>query len=485
MSISQQVASSPRFRWFVLANVSLGTFMATLDSSIVNVALPTISSQLSADLPTVQWVVAAYLLTISSLLPVFGRIADLFGRKKIYSSGFLLFTLGSLLCGISNSIWFLVSMRVIQAIGAAMMMANSAAIVTSVFPPKERGRALGLIGTVVALGSLTGPALGGILVGLAGWRSIFYLNLPIGIIAYIAAQIVLPRDNPNQAKESFDFAGAFLFTLGMITLLLGISNGHDWGWTSLPVLSALLLGVLCLGMFIVTESKVKHPLIDISLFRIRAFWAGNLAGLLSFVAMFSNTMLMPFYLQHILGYNPSMVGLLMTSFPVVMAVVAPVSGHISDRTGPVILTTGGLVTSALGLLYLANLTATASAWQVIPGPVLMGLGAGMFNSPNNSSVMGSVPPPKLGVASGINALVRNVGMVSGIAFSVSLFESHRGAALQGILNPTPAQDVAAFMSAYHIVLYSAAVIALAAALISLNRKTRQQAGRPAADRANH
>lgn len=444
--------------------------MSTLDSSIVNVALPTISSKLHSDLSVLQWVVTAYLLVISSLLPVFGRIADLVGRKKVFILGFLIFTLGSLLCGLANNIWFLVGMRVIQAIGASMLMANSAAIITSTFPPQERGRALGLVGTVVALGNLSGPAIGGLLLGIASWRSIFFINLPIGLLGYWAGQMILPPDQPRRDKETFDTLGAVLFASGMISLLFALNNGRDWGWYTAPILGGLILGTILLISFFVTETRVNHPMIDLSLFKNRPFFIGNVSGFLSFVAMFSNIMLMPFYLQHILNFQPSQVGLLMTAFPLVMAIVAPLSGRASDRMGPVALTTTGLVLISLGLFYLTTVSATSSAWAVLPGPILMGMGSGMFQSPNNSSVMSSVPKPKLGIAGGINALVRNVGMVVGIALSVTLFENRHAALLAGITNPDPVQQTAAFMTAYHTVLYTGAAIALVAAFISLNRK---------------
>lgn len=462
--------SSPRYRWFILATVSVGTFMSTLDSSIVNVALPTISGELHASLSTLQWVVTAYLLTISSLLPVFGRIADLLGRRRVFSLGFLVFTLGSILCGVAPNIWFLIGMRILQAIGASMLMANSAALIIANFSPKERGRALGLTGTVVALGSLTGPALGGILVGLLNWRSIFFINLPIGILGYLAARIILPHDKPLQNKETFDFVGALFFTFGMISLMFAISNGQSWGWSSYPILGGLFLGTLSLAFFFHTEVRVPNPMIDLSMFRIRPFFIGNITGLLSFVAMFANMMLMPFYLQHVLNYSPARVGLVMTAFPLAMAIIAPLSGHASDRIGPIALTTSGLFVSAISFFYLSTLTITSLFWQIVPGLLLMGLGAGLFQSPNNSSVMSSVPPNKLGVAGGISALVRNVGMVIGISFSVSLFQNREASLLLGVNNPTPLQQVTAFVGAYHTVMLASMSIALIAALISLNRK---------------
>jgi len=465
----ETIKNSPNYRWYVLATVAVGTFMATLDSSIVNVALPTISGQLNSNLSTLQWVVTAYLLTITSLLPVFGRLADLVGRKKVFALGFLVFILGSALCGLAQNIWFLVATRVFQAVGAAMLMSNSAAIITSIFPPKERGKALGLTGTVVALGSLTGPALGGILIGLAGWRSIFYINVPIGFIGFTAVLLILPMDIPSKEKESFDFIGALTFTLGMILVLLGITNGEGWGWTSIPVLLSLVLGTALLVLFVLTERKVKHPMINLSLFRNRPFLIGNLSGGLSFVAMFANTMILPFYLQGVLNYKPTQVGMILMVFPVVMAIVAPISGHASDKFGPMVLTTSGLVITGLGLFYFSTLSATASFYQILPGSMLMGLGAGMFQSPNNSSVMSSVPPQKLGIAGGINSLVRNLGMVTGIAWSVALFE-----AMGGVTMPKPGQ-INAFMSAYHAVMLVGMAIALVAAVISFNRKSYAKA----------
>lgn len=447
--------------------------MSTLDSSILNVALPTISNKLNSNLSTLQWVVTAYLLTISSLLPVFGRVADLLGRKRIFSIGFLVFTLGSVLCSSATNIWFLIGMRILQAVGASMLMANSAAIITANFSPKERGRALGLMGTVVALGSLTGPALGGLLVGMFNWQSIFYINLPIGVLGYLAAQIILPSDKPQSNSETFDYVGALFFTLGITSLMFAISNGQGWGWSSYPILIGLTVGTLSLVLFFHTEIRIANPMIDLSLFRIRVFLIGNLTGLLSFVAMFANVILMPFYLQQVLSYNPTQVGLLMTSFPLMMAIVAPLSGHLSDRIGPAVLTTTGLSMTALGLFYLSSLTTTSLFWQIAPGLLMMGLGAGLFQSPNNSSVMSSVPPNKLGVAGGINALVRNVGMVIGIAFSVSLFESRQTMFLIGINNPTSVQTINAFVSAYQTVMLVSMGIAILAALISLNRKRRR------------
>ncbi|MGC7870495.1 MFS transporter [Desulfosporosinus sp. SYSU MS00001] len=464
------IREHPNIRWFILLTVSVGTFMSTLDSSIVNVALPTISTAFKTDLQTLQWVVTGYLLTISSLLPIFGRLADILGRKRIFSIGFIIFTVGSALCGLSTNVFMLIGFRVFQALGASMLMANSQAITVAAFSPHERGRALGLTGTTVALGSLTGPALGGLIVGLVGWEYIFYINVPIGIIGFIASQIILPDDKPTEEREPFDVSGAFLFSIGMVALLFAINNGEDYGWYSAPILLGIIAGFILLTSFFVIEQKVKAPMINLSLYKIKPFAIGNISGFLSFVATFCNTMLMPFVLQHSFNWSPEKIGLLMATFPVVMAIIAPTSGYLSDKIGPVFLTTGGLVITGMGLFFLATLTIKSPFWYIMIGTILMGLGSGMFQSPNNSSVMGAVPRHMLGTAGGLNALVRNVGMVVGTTLAVSVFDARQNRILTGLTKPTLVQQVSASLSAYHTVMIIGGVVALIAAFLSMSRK---------------
>ncbi|MBO8169954.1 MAG: MFS transporter [Thermoanaerobacteraceae bacterium] len=449
-------------KWVIHATISIGVFMATLDGSIVNVALPTIARNFRTPLETLQWVVTAYLLTISSLLPVFGRLADILGKKLVYSTGFLIFVLGSALCGLSSQVYMLIVMRVIQAAGASMLMANAPGIITGIFPPQERGRALGLIGTVVAIGSMTGPALGGILVTQFGWSSIFFINVPVGLLGYIAARRTLPPDRKNEYREPFDWFGAISFTGGMLLLLLGISNGKDVGWTSPGITGSILTGIILLVAFVIIERRVTYPLIDLSLFNNKTFSAGASAGLISFISMFSVMILIPFYLQDILGLPPYQVGLTMTTFPLAMGVIAPISGWLSDKIGHVLLTTSGLAVNTLGLLFLTTLTADTGVAGVAGRLVVLGVGIGIFQSPNNSSVMGAVPRPKLGVAGGINSLVRNVGMVIGIAFSVSLFTARR-AALSDL------GTVGSFLQSLDSVFYWSAAISTVGILVSAMR----------------
>ncbi len=454
--------------WVIFSVVAISTFMATLDSSIVNVALPVITRVLNTDINLAQWIVTGYLLTISSLLPIFGRAGDMYGQRRVLTAGMILFVLSSALCGMSASIWMLISSRILQAIGAAMMMSNGPAIIATTFPVNQRGRALGSIGTVVALGSVAGPSIGGILVGAFGWQSIFYINIPIGLAGFVMGRVLLPEG--KRKDETFDFAGSFLFTLSISSILLVLSHGGSWGWSSFPVIAGSITGITSLILFIYTENVVRHPMLDLSLFRNWPFLAGNMSGLLSFMAMFSNAILLPFFLTRISNLSPSQVGLIITPFPLVMGVVAPVSGYLSERIKPVILTTLGLTITAAGLGTMSSVTAGTSIYHIAVVQAALGLGSGLFQSPNNNSVISSVIREKMGIAGGMNALMRNIGMVTGTAISVSIFENQRVGFLSGISAPTAIQMNDAFIHGFHYALLTGACIAAAGAFISLNRR---------------
>ncbi|MGI6713400.1 MAG: MFS transporter [Bacillota bacterium] len=455
--------NKPYYHWVIFAAVAVGTFMATLDSSIVNVALPTISETFKVELPVLQWVVTAYLLTISSLLPTLGRLADMYGRSWIFNYGLLSFAFGSLCCGLSSTVSTLVLSRVIQAIGAAMMMANSMGIITAVFPQKMRGRALGTMGAVVAAGSITGPSFGGIIISNWGWPAIFFVNIPIGIIGFFAGLVILPQDK-HLGQESFDLLGAVLFAAGMISLLLGLSLAEEYGWGSGLILMLLFGALMLLALFIGHEIKCPYPMIDLTLFRNHIFAAGNAAGLISFIVIFSVNILMPFYLQTILYLEPRQVGMMLTPFPLVMAFFSPFSGWLSDKVGPMIPTILGLGIGALNVISMAFLTAESSMVSVAVRLGIMGMAMSIFQAPNNSAVLGSVPRHKLGVAGGIVATVRNLGMVLGIAFSVTVFSSRQGAYLA-----SGAGKVPAFMHGFRVAMVMAAGFCILGAIMSIIR----------------
>ncbi|MHB1416725.1 MAG: MFS transporter [Chloroflexota bacterium] len=417
----------PNHKWWVLAAVQIGVLMSTIDSGIVSVSLPTIMRQFHADVAMIQWTVLAYLLTITVTLLPFGRLADMYGRKQIYVLGFVIFTAGSALCGASGSAEQLSLFRALQALGASMLMANGMAITTAVFPARERGRALGIQGTVVATGTTIGPTIGGLLTQWLGWRSIFYVNIPIGVIGIIAvalavnsSEIVLTR--PGH-RPSFDLAGALTAAVGLLALLLGLSGIGQLG---LPGETAwVLYGVAAAALvtFITIERRVAEPMIDLGLFQRRLFALGSVAALLSFLAFSANSFLLPFYLQLILGFPPSQAGLLMTPTSLAIAVVAPVSGWLSDRLGARLLSTLGMSIVCLALFSLSRLDASSGYTDVVLRLVLLGFGQGIFQSPNSSSVMGAVPRERYGVASGFISMMRNLGMVVGTGLASSVLMS--------------------------------------------------------------
>lgn len=450
--------------WRAFSVAASGTFMATLDAGIVNTALPTIGLGFGASLAQVQWIVAGYFLVISCLLPLFGRMGDMYGRRRLYSLGFLVFTTASLFCGSAPALWALIAARVGQGVGAAMLMANGPGIIMAAFPGPKRGRALGITGMTVALGSLAGPGLGGLLIQGFGWRSVFYLNLPIGLFGLFLARRFLPPQE-RLHDETLDLGGAALFALGMVGLLLAMTHGHDWGWTSAPVLAGLGVALVAFPGFAAWERRCKHPMLDLSLFRIWPFFSGNVVAFLAFMSMFTNAILLPFYLHGQLGLEPYATGLVLSSLPLTMAVAAPVSGYLSERVNFATLTSIGLGVMSCGLILLSLLASDSPLWRVYLAQVVLGLGVGMFMSPNNNSVLSSAPQDKVGLVGGVLALVRNVGMVSGIAVAITVFEGFQGRSLNAGAASGPA-----FMTGFHAALTTGALLAAGGACLSLFRR---------------
>ncbi len=456
----------PRYKWRAMLVVSIGIFMATLDASIVNLALPTLRNYFNTDIATIEWVILSYLLTITTLLLTLGRLSDMYGRKSMFLAGLLIFTLGSGLCSLSASADQLIAFRVVQGLGAAMLMANSPAIITAVFPHTERGKALGLIGTVVSIGSMSGPALGGFLIDWVGWQSIFYINIPVGLLGTVYAWKTLKPDRVHGGQK-FDIKGAILMFLSLISLVLVITRGLALGWDSPTIIGLSILFPVFLIWFVFVEKRADQPMVDLSLFRNRPFSASNASGFLSFVAMFAVIILMPFYMKDILGYNEKLMGMAFIAIPLVMALVAPVSGWISDRTNSFLLSSMGMAVSCLALFLLANLDQDATFFDIVVRMGMIGLGMGLFQSPNNSIVMGSVPKDRLGIAGGMLGTVRNLGMVTGIAISGAVLTS-------GIQSNQAAGLVyeAAFLGGFHDAFMVAAVICSVGIITSLMRGKR-------------
>lgn len=392
--------------------------MTPLDGSIVTVAIPSIASSIKIGLEAAVWIPLAYLLLLTVLLINVGRLADLKGRKRFYTVGFIIFTVGSALCGASVTDLQLVVFRAMQGIGAAFVAANSAAIVTDSFPRWERGKALGINTMAVYMGLMAGPVIGGILVQNYGWRSIFYVNVPIGMLVVALTTLKLrEKARSNQMGVGFDFAGGTTLSIALASLLVVLTLGGTFGWVSAPTLALLVLSGVMFILFLRVESGfVRYPTFDLSLFtRNRLFAAANTSAFLSYVAVNGVTLMISIYLQSIQGLGPQAAGLYLIAQSTAMALLSPVSGWLSDRFGSRLLSSLGMFLVTLGLYLFSQLNAVSSALDVISRLVLVGVGFGLFSSPNTSAVMGSVRQMKLGVAAGTLGTMRFMGQSIGVA----------------------------------------------------------------------
>jgi len=444
-------------KWWVFLAVGIGTFMSALDGSVVNTILPVLRDYFKSDVESVEWAVVIYLLVVSSLLLTFGRLGDLRGHKGMYASGFLIFVTASAVCGLAPSVLVLVAARMVQAVGAAMLFANSPAILTRSFPPQQRGQALGLQAMMTYLGLTVGPSLGGWLTQSISWRAVFYINVPVGLLGFILSLVFIPADKPEAAHtERFDWPGALLFSAGLVALLLGLNQGHAWGWTSLAVLACAAAALILLGGFLRIEMRTPSPMLDLSLFSQRVFSASTASAILNYVCLYCVIFLMPFYLLQGRGLNPAQAGLLLTAQPIIMAVIAPISGFLSDRIGSRLLSTFGMLVMAGGLFLLSGLKPDSANSAILLGLAVTGLGTGIFISPNTSALMGSAPRQRQGIASGILATARNVGMVLGVGLAGAILTSVM--AIQGGNNT--------LFDAVHTGLLVGAGVALVGAFIS-------------------
>jgi EmrB/QacA subfamily drug resistance transporter len=452
-------------RWKILPVLLLAPFMGSLDGSIVNVALPTIASRLGVGLGGIQWAVSSYLIVISALVLVFGKIADKIGKVRVFEYGFLVFGAGSALCALAWSLPVLILARSAQAVGASMFMSSNQGIIATIFPPEERGRALGLIGTTVAVGTMVGPPLGGIMVDLFSWQSLFLINIPISLFAFAAGLKSLPRDEKAESLAGFDLVGSGLFIGFIVGLFFFLLSGGRGGWGTPPELASLAAAALCALLFALRERRVADPMIDLSIFRHGFFAISVACVFLVFVVTFCVNIVQPFYLQQALGLSPSAAGLLLLAAPLASGLAAPLSGYLSDRLGAKALTIAGLaiMLAALGLMGLLGLS--SSPGYVAICLALFGLGGGIFGSPNTKLIMSQAPRDKLGIAGSVNALARNMGMVSGIAFAVALL----GSGAKGVAP----EDPEAFIRGMRTVFGAAAILCGAAIALTLARALKR------------
>jgi len=432
-----------------VGTVCVGAFLGQLDASIATLILPTLEGTFHAPVADVEWVAIAYLVVLAALVVPFGRLADLVGRKLLYVAGFVVFIAGSTMCGFAPTLLWLVAFRVLQAVGAAMLQANSVAIIAAAIDRRRLARAIGIQGAAQAIGLSLGPSIGGLLIDSLGWRWVFFIAVPFGVLGTVLAWFVLPRTSPavlqaaHRAEERFDWTGALLLGPAVALLMVLFTFGNAWGWSSPSLLGTICLVVACLGFFLAAERRASSPLVDLSLFSSRLFGVGILAGLLSYAVLFGSLFLLPFYLQRILGQTAAQTGLILTSIPLALGVMAPIAGVLTDRVGSRLPTVVGMTLSAVALLCIS----------IVPSPgiqltlgmlAVLGIGLGTFTPPNNSAIIGSAPDHRLGTASGILNMTRSVGTSLGVALT--------GAILGLVLSAQSGQPVSSTVDATREVL---------------------------------
>lgn len=409
--------------WLILIATCLFTFMATLDGSIVNIAMPTMSQDLAINMNKAEWIVSLYIVVICMFLIFFGKISDIEGKIKVFRIGTVIFVIGSALCGISNSLWFLLLSRAIQAVGASMTMATNFGIITQYFPKEMRGRGLGILVSFVSLGSIAGPGIGGFIIENYSWHYIFLINIPVGIIAILLGYYAFPKEDKNSVKVKLDYKGFILFDISILSLFLAIFMGQETGFMNISVIMLFIVFVVALFLFIRVESRIDEPLIDMKMFNNFEFSLGLFCALLVFSSNFFVNILMPFYLQKTLAFSSLRAGFILMSVPIAMMIVAPISGALSDKMSSEILTFIGLIVFTIAQLLFIFLDQNTEISYLIMTTVMTGIGIALFQSPNNSIIMSSVKQNKLGVAGSLNSLARNLGMIIGIALSTTILYS--------------------------------------------------------------
>jgi len=412
-----------RVKWFALAGVGMVTIMGTIDATIVNISLHTLETHFSTSFATVQWIVLAYVLVLTSFLLGAARLGDMLNKKRLYLGGLLVFTLSSVLCALAPSIYWLIGFRALQGLGAAFTQALGFAIITQVFPAQERGKALGLLASMIAIGVASGPPLGGLIISTVGWHWVFMVNLPIGLVAFWFIWHFVGDLPAFQKNQRFDWAGGLILFVTLGGYALAMTLGQERGFSHPLVLGLLIAASILLVVFVLVENQMKQPMIELSMFRNLLF---NLNLLMAFLVavLMAGFFILPYYLELVKLESTLVVGLLMMVDPILMGLIAPIAGSLSDRFGPRIISIVGLIIITVGSLTLGLLDMDTSRLGFVLRMIPIGIGIGFFMSPNNSAVMGAVPKEKLGITSGLLTLARMLGQTTGLPLMGVLFTGH-------------------------------------------------------------
>jgi EmrB/QacA subfamily drug resistance transporter len=449
-------------KWWTLAAVAFGLFMIMLDNTVVNVALPSIAADLRVDLSELEWIVTGYALTFASLMLTGGKLADMLGRRLIFVAGLAIFTLSSLVCGLAESGEVLIGARVVQGVGAALMNPATLSIIAATFPPRQRGTAIGIWAGVSALALAIGPLVGGLLTEHIHWGWIFFVNVPVGVLAIVASLLLIPESKDQSAEQRLDLPGLVTSAIGLFSLCYGLIEANTYGWTSGRILGAFALAAVMLAVFVALEMRQRLPMLDLTLFRNGTFAGANLAVLLVALAMFGVFFFVSLYMQGVLGYSAVEAGAAFLPMTVLIILVAPIAGRTSDRIGSRWLMTAGMLLVSAQLLYFSRLGVEETFWNLVPGLVVGGIGMSLVMTPSAAAAVRALPVDKSGVGSAVLNAFRQVGGSMGIAVMGAIMAHEVGRAT----GPEVFRDPQRFVDGFSTTLTVAAAIALAGAVVS-------------------
>jgi EmrB/QacA subfamily drug resistance transporter len=449
-------------KWWTLVAVAVGLFMIMLDNTVVNVALPSIRNDLGIGIAELEWVVNAYALTFGVLLLSGGKLADLLGRRRIFIVGLVIFTAASLACGLATGSEMLIAARTVQGIGAALMNPATLSIITATFPPRQRGMAIGIWAGVSALALAFGPLVGGILTQKIHWSWIFFINVPIGVLGVLAARVFIDESKDTSAEQRLDLPGLATSGVGLFALTFGLIETNHHAWTSAIVLSMFALAAVALTAFVLLELRQRIPMLDLTLFRDRTFAGANAAMLLVGLAMFGIFFFNSLFVQNVLGFSAIQTGATFLPMTVLIILVAPAAGRISDQIGPRWLMGAGMVLLSVSLLLFGRLEADSTFWALLPGLLVGGFGMAITMAPTTSAAMGSVPLEKVGVGSAVINSMRQVGGSIGIAVMGALVATQLSA-----ISPADPRYAAQFVDGYHLAVHVGAALVLVGAVLSV------------------
>ena len=469
--MKQRLVTDENKKWWTLGAVSVGLFMIMLDNTIVNVALPSIQRSLGLTLSQLEWVVTGYALTFAAFMLTGGKLADLLGRRLIFMAGLVIFTASSLVCGLAGSGEMLIGARVVQGLGAALMNPATLSIITATFPPRQRGMAIGIWAGVSAMALAIGPLVGGLLAEHVNWNWIFYINVPVGIAGLILTPMLITESRDTSHEQRPDIPGLVTSGIALFALTYGFIESNNYGWGSTRIIGAFVIGIVALAVFIVLERVQRLPMLDLSLFKNRTFAGANAAMLLIGLAMFGLFLFVSLYVQQVLHFSPVEAGATFLPMTLLIILIAPQAGRLSDRVGSRWLVGGGMAILSLSLLWYSQLGTHETFWSILPGLLLGGVGMGLTMTPTTAAAMGSVPVDKAGVGSAVLNSMRQVGGSLGIGVMGAIVASVSADALaNGASRPE------AFVEGFHDAVRVGALILIVGAAIATAAIRKQEHG---------